>query len=126
MDRKTVNICPVARVHTSAAFGKQHLVLCAKDGWFERFAVRCIASLLVTLFVFCGTSCSSWTIKRNTQFLLISNTFCMVNTNTHSYRFSSGATSSLPPAFTCSMCQMFSYSSASFSDNGTCNKYMSF
>ena len=34
------------------------------------------------------------------------------------------ATSSLPPssAFTCSMCQMFSYSSASFSDNGTCNK----
>ena len=34
------------------------------------------------------------------------------------------ATSSLPPspAFTCSVCQMFSYSSASFSDNGTCNK----
>ena len=34
------------------------------------------------------------------------------------------ATSSLPPspAFTCSVCQMFSSSSASFSDNGTCNK----
>ncbi|XP_072235725.1 uncharacterized protein [Leuresthes tenuis] len=34
------------------------------------------------------------------------------------------ATSSLPlsPAFTCSVCQMFSYSSASFSGNGTCNK----
>ena len=34
------------------------------------------------------------------------------------------ATSSLPPspAFTCSVCQMFSYSSASFSDNGICNK----
>ena len=34
------------------------------------------------------------------------------------------ATSSLSPspAFTCSVCQMFSYSSASFSDNGTCNK----
>ena len=34
------------------------------------------------------------------------------------------ATSSLPPspAFTCSVCQMFSYSSASFNDNGTCNK----
>ena len=34
------------------------------------------------------------------------------------------ATSSLPPspAFTCSVCQMFSYSSASFRDYGTCNK----
>ena len=34
------------------------------------------------------------------------------------------ATSSLPPspAFTCSVCQMFSYSSASFNDNGTCIK----
>ncbi|XP_072247756.1 LOW QUALITY PROTEIN: PIH1 domain-containing protein 2 [Leuresthes tenuis] len=34
------------------------------------------------------------------------------------------ATSSLPPspAFTCSVCQMFSYSSDSFSGNGTCNK----
>ena len=34
------------------------------------------------------------------------------------------ATSSLPPspAFTCSVCQMFSYSSTSFSYNGTCNK----
>ncbi|XP_075340397.1 uncharacterized protein LOC142399560 [Odontesthes bonariensis] len=34
------------------------------------------------------------------------------------------ATGSLPPspAFTCSVCQMFSYSSASFSNNGTCNK----
>ena len=34
------------------------------------------------------------------------------------------ATSSLPhsPAFTCSVCQMFSYSSASLRDNGTCNK----
>ena len=34
------------------------------------------------------------------------------------------ATSSLTPspAFTCSVCQMFSYSTASFSDNGTCIK----
>ncbi len=29
---------------------------------------------------------------------------------------------SLSPAFSCSVCQMFSYSSASFSGNGTCNK----
>ena len=29
---------------------------------------------------------------------------------------------SLSPAFTCFVCQMFGYSSASFSDNGTCNK----
>ena len=41
-----------------------------------------------------------------------------------SLAYISKATSSLPPspAFTCSMCQMFSYSSTSFSDNGTCNK----
>ena len=34
------------------------------------------------------------------------------------------ASSSLPPspAFTCSVCQMFSYSSASFSNNRTCDK----
>ena len=79
-----------------------------------------------------------------TLFLPIIYTFCTVNSiayllysNTHSYRslvfifhflvvcrFSSLATSSLPPspAFTCSVCQMFSYSSSSFSDNGTCNK----
>ncbi|CAI5669583.1 unnamed protein product [Oreochromis niloticus] len=32
------------------------------------------------------------------------------------------ATSPVPPALSCSLCQMFSYSSASFSSNDTCNK----
>ncbi len=32
------------------------------------------------------------------------------------------ASLSASPALSCSVCQMFSYSSASFSDNGTCNK----
>jgi len=67
--------------------------------------VRRIASLPVTLIVFCGISCSSWTTKK---FLLICYTFLY--------------TSSFPPspAFTCPVCQMFTYFSVSFSDNGTC------
>jgi len=38
------------------------------------------------------------------------------------------ATSYFPPspAVTCAVCQIFSYSPASFSDNGTCNKYSLF
>ena len=95
---------------------------------------RHIASLPVTLIVFCGIYCSSWTINNNSIFFLYVTHFSTVNPIT--YLFYSNTllqifdvhfhvlTSSVPssPTFTCSVCRMFCYSSASFSDNDTCNR----